>query len=159
MSEENKPTVPRDQDDDTMLADARFEPGETAYLFWPDFTREDLKAALFQSSHDNPKTLTIRLNLPEPIDASVETEMVVRRLDPIYIYETVEGRRQPCTPYPDWYIEGELVNETAYGPAGTVVRIYVIDGDKNEDYSDAYIQRIPESSDPNGVIERDEALR
>ena len=144
--------------DHDMLTQAHFEPGEVAYLFDPSFTRDDLKAALFESRLDRPKALAIRLELPEPMNTLVETHVVVRRVDLVYIYETVDGKRQPCDNRPDWYVEGELLETSAYGPASTAVRIYVIDGERSGHYGDAYIQRIPmRPIDPNGVIETDEA--
>lgn len=139
-----------------MLAQAHFEPGETAYLFTPEFGRAELIAALFEGSRENPKTLPIQLDLPEPMNARVTAEMVVRKVAPVHSYDKI--RNEFCSPAADWCVEGELRTATAFGPASTALRIYVLDGEQQETYSDAYIQRIPKNPDPDGIIETDEAF-
>lgn len=156
MSEENTPAVLTDDAGDTMLAQAHFEPGETAYLFSVDFTSDELKAALFESTREQPKTLRILLDLPEHIKARVDAEVIVRRVDPVYIYD--HDLKEYYTSWPDWYIEGELTTATAFGPASTAVRIYVIVCEGGKLDGEAYIQRIPENSSTSGVIRTEEAF-
>jgi hypothetical protein len=141
---------------DSMLSQAHFEPGETAYHFVAKFTREDLIAAVFKGTLAEPKFLPIRLQLPEPLNCLVEIQVAVKRLDPIYSWDHV--RNEVCTPAPDWYVEGELVTASAYGPAGTTVRLYILDGEGNEKYDESFIQHVPKTPDLNGVIETKEAF-
>jgi hypothetical protein len=140
---------------DNMLAQAHFQPGETAYMFTADFTREDLKEALFGSTRSQPKTLLVRMQLPDQTLVE-EAQIAVRKVEQIYSYDRI--RNEICTPAPDWYVEGEVLTASSFWMIGTAVRLYVLDGDQNEKYEYTWIQRISKSFDPNGKIETEEAF-
>ncbi|MFE1887219.1 hypothetical protein [Streptomyces microflavus] len=118
---------------DDMLVQAGFNPNEVAYMFTPQFTRDDIVAALFESTYSDPRTLDLRLKLPASMAADVSTGVLVEKFKPIFIYEA-DGR--PCTDRPDWYIEGRLRTRTTLGAPRTYVRIFMLDK------SDAWVQRI-----------------
>lgn len=148
-------TFPVESDENDMLAQAHFQPGETAYMFTADFTREDLKEALFGSTRSQPKTLLVRMQPPGQNQVE-EAQIVVRKVEQIYSYDHV--RNEICTPAPDWYVEGEVLTASSFWMIGAAVRLYVLDGDQNEKCEYTWIQRIPKSFDPNGKIKVEEAF-
>ncbi|MFD4788332.1 hypothetical protein ACFWN1_14980 [Streptomyces sp. NPDC058459] len=119
-----------------------FEPGTLAVHQKPRFTIEELKAALFSATYSNPKTVTVKL----PQGGTVQ--VAITRAEPRYEVDKT-GEHPSDSPvifheYPDWYLEGWVVDGTATPSAqGLRVRMIAYSCGESPELDDMYAQVIP----------------
>jgi len=153
MSELSPSDAEKPHRDYGNLRELGFEPETLVANQTPRFTLEDMKAALFSSTFSNPKTLTVKL----PQGRTVQ--VAITKVEPRYNVNSLKLERDKnspatCYEYPDWYMEGWVVDGVATATAqGLRVRMFVYTGgDESPEPDDMYAQVIPTYSYSEGDI-------
>lgn len=137
------------QDVSRDLKRSGFEAGESVFSFIPCFTLEDVREAQFRNTYDEPKPVRIGLS------DSIVFNVVVQLVKSVFVGVKYSNTDNPlgCYKYPDWYIEGWLL-KSGFDPYDEIVRIRMyVRVNSGGEFENAFIQRIPKNSDPEGVIE------
>lgn len=152
MSESNSPSAEAPARD-SKLRELGFEPETLVANLTPRFTLEDIKAALFSTTYSNPKTLPVIL--PE----GRRVQVAITKAEPRYNVNSLkleadENRPVTCYEYPNWYLEGWVVDGIATATAqGLRVRMFVYTGgDDSPEPDDMYAQVIPTFSYSEGEV-------
>ncbi|MGR6971410.1 hypothetical protein ACU639_17785 [Streptomyces cynarae] len=119
----------------------------------PRFTIEDIKAALFSTTYSNPKTLTVILPKGHTVQVAITKAEPHYNVNGLKL-EADENSPATCYEYPDWYMEGWVVDGIATATAqGLRVRMFVYaHGDDSPEPDDMYAQVIPKYSYSEGEI-------
>jgi hypothetical protein len=126
-----------------------FEPGTPVYQnLQVRFTVTDLKERL-GSPYDAPRPIYVNP------DDELLGAMPVVITSMTAVYPLLEGDPLCCQQYPDWKLEGWVINSGFNPHQGLMrVRMYVFGGDRSnpEALDDLMIQRIPDQPDPDGLV-------
>ena len=127
-----------------------FEAGESIHQFTPRFSKQELRAALFDSTYNGPIALAIET------DGSVHLKVIVALVKTVYIPNVVALNDSPlgCWQLPDFYLEGWLL-KSGFDPYNEVVQVRAILRTQDSDdgsFDVGYIQRVPASPNPDGPL-------
>ncbi|SCE05965.1 hypothetical protein [Streptomyces sp. DvalAA-19] len=125
------------------LKSYRMVAGATVFeTVFPEFSVDDLTAALFKSSYGAPKTLPIWFE-------GAVAQVVVDKVEAVWVQDAPEppvpGETYAYHENPDWFVEGWVEDRALR------VRAYVMAG-AADDISSIYIQRIPPTPDLEGHV-------
>jgi hypothetical protein len=129
-----------------MLKAYGFEPDTTVYKICPFLSLENLKEARYGSTYTDPKTIRVKLSKEESLN------VVVLAVSALFIKdEGGEFSETGYFPHPNWLIEGWVLSSD---PTSQVVRVRIcLEGFVGETtISEAWLQRVPKNSDPDGSI-------
>jgi hypothetical protein len=121
-------------DDERLVHYGLFLPDQPTWACGVEFTLDDVKAALFESTYSNPKYLVFKLDDENTMRVAVEAVRAV--------YSTYE-RGLGCFERPDWMIYGWLP-KSGYDPHPDIVRVRCyLQADRNGRFEGAEVQHVP----------------
>jgi hypothetical protein len=137
---------------DNWLKSFGFEAGETVLHFTPNFTVAELREAHYGSTYDDPKPLRLTIGEDFVLPVVVEMTRAVYEAMDNGVYDFI-SRNLGCYRYPSWYGEGWLF-KSGFDPYREVVRVrFYLVTDLGGMFEDGYVQRIPDTPDPDGDIQ------
>ena len=123
------------RDDERLVHFGLFLPDQPTWACDVDFTFDDVKAALFESTYSNPKYLEFKLD-----DHGSTMRVAVEAVRAVYVtYESGLG----CFKRPDWMIYGWLP-KSGYDPHPDIVRVRCyLQAETNNRFEGAEVQHVP----------------
>lgn len=136
-----------------QLRELGFQPETLVAHQRPRFTLADVQAALFDTTYSDPKTVTVLLPKGRRV------QVAITRAEPRYSLNGLKleaNENSPITSYeyPDWYMEGWVVDGIATATSqGLRVRMFAYAcGDDSPELDDMFAQVIPTYSYSEGEV-------